>query len=355
MILSDTICYNLTKDFMSEEKAKNIPLAEDLMSPKQQSVWRHVLNAGEASPSEIVNTTGIVMSTVRKALDRLVELGMVKRIGLGRGTRYVKIEQNTALAHSNISLDDTLEKKNLERAIAEKEAQLAEILEQTEKVKLDLSVTKYEYDIKIGRLYLKLDEIDLEILKLKKIGDLMDQGLSYEDAKKKIDESLQKRKDHIEEEYKKLDDEEKSIKSKKHVSEYEQEEIKRLFRKLAHKFHPDLNNGDDVMMKKVNEAYANNDLESLRAIDESRHVGDVTIRTIEKLKEKLVKVENAVAKANQQYILLKKSEWFVLRENMETASQRKRDLLNELADKVLTEIAKKQNQLAELNKKYGQR
>jgi DNA-binding MarR family transcriptional regulator len=328
--------------------------AEDLMSPKQQEIWRYISVSGESSPSNIVKATSIAMSTVRKSLDRLVELGKVKRIGLGRATRYVRVEQTTSLAMLNTALDDTLEKKNLERAIAEKEKQLEEILEHTEKIKVDLSITKYEYDIKIGRLYLKLDEIDLEILKLKKIGDLVDQGFSYEEAEKKVNESLQKRKDHIEEEYKKLEDEEKNIKGKKQVSAYEQEEIKRLYRKLAHKFHPDLNKGDDAVMKRVNEAYASNDLESLRAIDESRFAEDVVIRTIDKLKEKLARLESAVVKANQQYILLKKSEWFVLRENMESATLQKRDLLNELADKVLTEIAKKQNQLAGLKKKYGQ-
>ena len=336
---------------MNKDQSKiNSTSAEDLMSPKQQEIWRYISAAGEASPGDIVKATDIAMSTVRKSIERLIELKKVKRVGLGRATRYAKIEQSTSLVPSNTSLDDTLEKKNLERAIAEKEKQLAEILEHTEKIKVDLSVTKYEYDIKIGRLYLKLDEIELEILKLKKIGDLIDQGLSFEEAKKKIDESLQKRKEHIEEEYKKLEDEEKNIKGKKQVSAYELEEIKRLYRKLAHKFHPDLNKGDDGMMKKVNEAYAGNDLESLRAIDESRFNEDTVIRTIDKLKEKLTKLEAAVVKANQQYILLKKSEWFVLKENIESALVQKRNLLHELADKVLTEIAKKQNQLADLQK-----
>lgn len=328
--------------------------AEDLMSPKQTEVWRYVSVAGEASPSDIAQATDIALPTVRKALDRLVELKKIKRVGLGRGTRYMKIEQDQSLVQSNIYIDDTLEKKNLEQAIAEKEKQLAEILEQTENLKVDLSVTKYEYDIKIGRLYLKLDEIDLEILKLKKIGDLMEQGFTFDDAKQKVDESLQKRKEHINDEYKKLEDEEKNVKGKKQVSEYDQEEIKRLYRKLAHKYHPDLNGGDDTKMKKVNEAYANNDLDALRAIDESRFIEDLSVRTIDMLKKKLEKLESAVVKANQQYILLKKSEWYILRENIATALGQKRDLLRELADKVLTEIASKQNQLAELKKRYGQ-
>ena len=64
---------------------------EDTLSPKQYEVWKHISSVGEASPGEIVKATGVGMSTVRQALDRLLELGKIKRRGRGPGTRYVKI------------------------------------------------------------------------------------------------------------------------------------------------------------------------------------------------------------------------------------------------------------------------
>lgn len=64
---------------------------EDMLSPKQYEVWKHVSTVGAASVGEVVSATGIALGTVRQSLDRLVELGKVKRIGLGRGTRYVKL------------------------------------------------------------------------------------------------------------------------------------------------------------------------------------------------------------------------------------------------------------------------
>lgn len=64
---------------------------EDMLSPKQYQVWKHISGVGEASVGEVVSATGIALGTVRQALDRLVELGKVKRVGLGRGTRYVKL------------------------------------------------------------------------------------------------------------------------------------------------------------------------------------------------------------------------------------------------------------------------
>lgn len=71
--------------YLEEEKV------EDTLSPKQLEVWKHISSVDEAAPSEIARATGIALGTVRQALNRLVELGKVKRVGRGRGTRYVKI------------------------------------------------------------------------------------------------------------------------------------------------------------------------------------------------------------------------------------------------------------------------
>jgi Uncharacterized conserved protein len=64
---------------------------EDTLSPKQYEVWKYLSGVGEVGPSDVVKATGIVMPTVRQALDRLVELKKVKRKGRGRGTRYLKL------------------------------------------------------------------------------------------------------------------------------------------------------------------------------------------------------------------------------------------------------------------------
>jgi Fic family protein len=71
--------------YLEEEKV------EDTLSPKQYEVWKYVSSVEQAGPGEIVKATEIALGTVRQALDRLVELGKVKRVGRGRGTRYVKI------------------------------------------------------------------------------------------------------------------------------------------------------------------------------------------------------------------------------------------------------------------------
>lgn len=80
---------------VKEQATKSLELVhqdidDQTLSPKQNEVWEYFTNSAEASPREIAEATGILIPTVRKALERLVEVGKVKRIGRGRGTRYVK-------------------------------------------------------------------------------------------------------------------------------------------------------------------------------------------------------------------------------------------------------------------------
>ena len=71
--------------YLEEEKV------EDMLSPKQYEVWRYISSVEQAAPGEIVKATNIALGTVRQALNSLVELGKVKRVGRGRATRYVKL------------------------------------------------------------------------------------------------------------------------------------------------------------------------------------------------------------------------------------------------------------------------
>lgn len=64
---------------------------EDTLSPKQHAVWKHISSVDEASISDIVKATNIAHGTVKQSLERLLELQKIKRIGRGRGTRYVKL------------------------------------------------------------------------------------------------------------------------------------------------------------------------------------------------------------------------------------------------------------------------
>ena len=61
---------------------------EKLLSPKQLLVWQYLLTTEEATPGAISKATAVARPTVSQAIDTLLRLKKVERIGQGRTTRY---------------------------------------------------------------------------------------------------------------------------------------------------------------------------------------------------------------------------------------------------------------------------
>ena len=64
---------------------------ERLLSPKQLLVWQCLEQVHEASPLQIVRATKVRRPTVSQALEVLLRLKKIERLGQGRTTRYRKI------------------------------------------------------------------------------------------------------------------------------------------------------------------------------------------------------------------------------------------------------------------------
>lgn len=64
---------------------------EKLLSPKQLAVWQYLEKASEAAPLEIAKATKVPRPTVSQALEVLLRLKKIERIGQGRATRYRRI------------------------------------------------------------------------------------------------------------------------------------------------------------------------------------------------------------------------------------------------------------------------
>jgi len=62
-----------------------------LLSPQQNKVWEYISSQEEAvSPLEIAKASNVPRPTINQALDKLLRLKWIERIGLGRATRYKK-------------------------------------------------------------------------------------------------------------------------------------------------------------------------------------------------------------------------------------------------------------------------
>jgi len=83
-------------DILHEQSKQAVELLsheniEKLLSEKQLAVWDYLNSVGEASPKEIADKMGVARPTINQAMDKLMRLKKVERIGLGRSTRYRKI------------------------------------------------------------------------------------------------------------------------------------------------------------------------------------------------------------------------------------------------------------------------
>lgn len=64
---------------------------EKTLSPKQLAVWRYLETIDEATAGDIAKASGVARPTVSQAIDVLLRLKKIERIGQGRTTRYRKV------------------------------------------------------------------------------------------------------------------------------------------------------------------------------------------------------------------------------------------------------------------------
>lgn len=64
---------------------------ESLLSPIQLKVWEYMQQTGEVTPRELSEVLDIKRPTINQVLNKLISLGKIERIGLGRATRYKRV------------------------------------------------------------------------------------------------------------------------------------------------------------------------------------------------------------------------------------------------------------------------
>jgi len=61
---------------------------EKILSEKQLIVWQYIEKVKESSTGDITKNTNIARPTIKQALEVLLRLKKIERIGLGRSARY---------------------------------------------------------------------------------------------------------------------------------------------------------------------------------------------------------------------------------------------------------------------------
>jgi len=230
-----------------------------------------------------------------------------------------------------------------------------------------------KYYSKVGIVYVKLDKLNLRIKEYQhRINLAQSKRPSQEDLniiEEEIDEifsrerskvdSLESEASESSEEYRRHLEEEKE----EHLDHEFQKELKKLFRKLALRFHPDRAKDDKQkkefhkIMAAINEAYKNKDLETLKkymkqAEREEKIAKETLEEKLTRLKEDYKIILGIIAKLRAELEDLKANETYKLKEKDDKAKKEGRDLLQELATSIKAEISENQMRLDELVAQY---
>lgn len=250
-------------------------------------------------------------------------------------------------------------RKYLEEAIKKKKQVLSRLIGKIEILKMDLEMTKHTYDMRIGRLYLKDNQLDLHIIQLQNILDLMRTGLSYGDAITRIEDTFYAEQIRLDREEEEMEKEEKLFGKEDTLSEQNKLDIKSLWKKIIRKFHPDLvmdpllKKEREVIVKQINKAYREMDYETLRLF-EQRHEGqDIREFTQEKLEEILIGLENTIVQMQKRYSQLCQSPWYGWKKRIDKAKKNNEDIFEKMEKEIQASIAIKADTITNLKRKIG--
>lgn len=248
-------------------------------------------------------------------------------------------------------------RKGLLKIIAKRRRSLQLLLEKVEQLQIDAALMQEEYNGRVGRLFIKDNLLELEISRIRRINALMDAGISYEDAVLQLDSVMEEEKKCLEEEYAEFEAKYSFGPQKESITEVK-EKVRSLWKKLVHKFHPDLSSDildrqrRDKIMKQINQAYNANDLEALKDIDQKDLISEIYIKEItvvEELEIMLIELENALFRNRKTYKKLQCSQWIFW---LKMGQEAREKLFIEMEDKVLEDVVKKEVLLRSLKKKY---
>lgn len=262
--------------------------------------------------------------------------------------------------HNALKIDNKAEervKQQLRNSILRKRDILEEWTTKVEELKMEIQLIKNEYHVRVGSLILKDNQLDLEILQYKNLKDLMSQGMSYGEAVRHEEDKFYNEILRMQKEQETIDMEQEMLDKREEVPEPLANMIKDLWKKLIRKFHPDLvldheekQRREDIM-KKINQAYADYDLETLKKFENDTHIDDIESVTVEHLEQILIDIENMIVDAKLEFNDLKESEWYAWKIKMAKTSaislsssgrkKEKIDVFAELEKNLLDDIVRK--------------
>lgn len=212
------------------------------------------------------------------------------------------------------------EYQNLIKEIEELKIQISTLIEERDQLLYhDCKIIKAEYMSKIGVLEYKVYEFQIKYLRLKRKIELYQIHINRQESidEKAVENQLETEYKEYQKKIKEMSEEvQESLATlnNKNLSKDDAIEIKKLYRTLIKKLHPDLNPNYNERTKQlllqVEQAYKNGDLQSIKSID--LLTDDITEETIElgefdELKNKKEKLLEIIKNLNSSIEKIKTS------------------------------------------------
>ena len=238
-------------------------------------------------------------------------------------------------------------KKQLQVSIKKKRKTLELWMEKVESLRMELEEIKSIYNIRIGYLLLKDNQLDLEIIQHKNLKRLMDEGMTYEEAIKAEEDTFYNEILRMQKEQERIAEEKTFFEKRQELPPDIAENLKMLWKKLIQTFHPDLvtdkkeKEKRENIMKQINKAYAEGNMEILQQIENNMHVEKIDESTISKLEQILVETENLIRDMNAEFLILRKSEWYDWKKRIEKGKKENRDIFADLERRLLDDVVEK--------------
>jgi hypothetical protein len=253
--------------------------------------------------------------------------------------------------------------------IEQKRQRVALLGQEIEEFKQALGRFQVEYHARVGRLYVELDKLDLLIqehrLRIQLIVDERKVRLREieDEVKRRFTDRWQETR-QTERETRGASEIYERQKAEPELDEETAQELKRLYRELAKRFHPDLAETEEErqeaseIMAEINEAYAQKDLDKLREIAERegerlRSVpGETLAEKLARLTQESHRLGDVIQRLRGELEKLKRSPTWEMMQKVEKGRESGRDILAGLAKDLEEQIKRKREELGGLVQRY---
>ena len=97
---------------------------------------------------------------------------------------------DTFMTHSLIkSTVEERKKKDLQERIEKQKKKLVSLITKCELLRVELDMIRQEYTVRVGQLFHKSNQQDLDIIYYRNLIELLEKGYTYSDAVKKLDDT----------------------------------------------------------------------------------------------------------------------------------------------------------------------